>query len=282
MSQMMDGKHVASLLREKIKVETEQCFTRTGKRPFLAVVIVGDDPASLSYVRSKEKFAAEVGFNAKTFALPISTSEDALVAQIQKLNEDDQVSGILVQLPLPAHINAQTIINTIDVKKDVDGFHPEQVGGLSLGLETLHPCTPAGIMALLAHYDLSLAGKHAVIIGRSNIVGKPIAQLLLNHDATVTVTHSKTKHLAELARTADLLVVAIGKPLFLTADLVKPGAIVIDVGINRNAEGKLVGDVDFESVREKAAYLTPVPGGIGPMTIAMLLSNTLKAFKRSL
>lgn len=281
MSHIIDGKLVSSVLREKIKLET-QTLKLTGKTPNLTVIIVGENPASLSYVRNKNKYAFEVGFKSETIQLPETTSESELLTHIEKLNHDTSVHGILVQLPLPTHINEQTVISRIAVEKDVDGFHPQQVGGLSIGLDTLEPCTPAGIIELLKYYNIEVSGKKAVVIGRSNIVGKPIANMLLRLDATVTMTHSRTANLAEFTRMADIIIVAIGKPHFLTKDMVKNGAVVIDVGINRTTAGKLVGDVDYEEVRKKASYITPVPGGVGPMTIAMLLSNTLKAFKRSL
>lgn len=282
MSKVIDGKHVASVLRTRIKKETTKILASTGKVPNLTVIVVGENPASQIYVRSKKKFALEVGFASDTLQLSDTITESELLAQIEKLNCDPSIHGILVQLPLPAHMNEQTIIRSIAVEKDVDGFHPEQVGGLSLGLDTLEPCTPAGVIELLNHYEIDISGKNAVIIGRSNIVGKPIATMLLRRDATVTITHSHTTNLADITRAADILIVAIGKPNFLTIDMVKEGAVVIDVGINRTVEGKLVGDVDYEAVQKKAAYITPVPGGVGPMTIAMLLSNTLEAFKRSL
>ena len=280
MSQIIDGKHVAKVLRENTKKETAEALQATGKVPNLTVIIVGENPASQSYVRSKKKSATEVGFESDTIELPAATTEAELLGLIKKLNDDTNVNGILVQLPLPDHIHEQTVIRTIAVEKDVDGFHPEQVGGLSIGLDTLEPCTPAGIIELLKYYEIETRGKNAVIIGRSNIVGKPIASMLLKLDATVTITHSRTANLSEITRSADILVVAIGRPLFLTGDMVKDGAVVIDVGINRTEEGKLVGDVDYEGVKDKASYTTPVPGGVGPMTIAMLLANTLKAFKR--
>ena len=282
MSKMIDGKHVAEVLRENIKKETQTLLTSTGKKPTLAVLIIGNDPASQSYVRSKEKFAKEVGFNSNTIHLQQSITQTELLAHIERLNQDVHVNGILVQLPLPKHIDEQTIIATIAVEKDVDGFHPEQVGGLSIGLDTLEPCTPAGIIQLLNHYNIEIAGRNAVVIGRSNIVGKPIAQMLLKRDATVTITHSHTQNLADITRAADILIVAIGRPHFLTEDMIKAGAVIIDVGINRTEDGKLVGDVNYETVKKKASYITPVPGGVGPMTIAMLLANTLKAFKQSL
>jgi len=282
MSNIIDGKHVASVIRENIKRETAEILARTGGKPSLTVIIVGENPASQSYVRSKQKFATEVGFESDTIYLSEATTEAELLAQIKSLNNDTNVNGILVQLPLPAHINEQTVIRTIAVEKDVDGFHPEQVGGLSIGLDTLEPCTPAGIIELLKYYRIEISGKNAVIIGRSNIVGKPIANMLLKLDATVTITHSRTANLADITRAADILIVAIGRPKFLTEDMIKDGAVVIDVGINRTEEGKLVGDVDYEAVHKKTSHITPVPGGVGPMTIAMLLSNTLKAFKQSL
>ena len=280
MSTIIDGKHVANVLREKIKKETTKLLKTTGKAPNLTVIIIGENPASQSYVRSKKKFAREVGFESDTIELPVSTTEGELLAQIRELNTDTRVNGILVQLPLPAHIDEQTIIRAIAVEKDVDGFHPEQVGGLSIGLDTLEPCTPAGIIELLNHYDIEISGKNAVVIGRSNIVGKPIASMLLRCDATVTITHSRTANLSNITRAADIVIVAIGKPHFLTEDMVKNGAVIIDVGINRTEDGKLIGDVDYEGVHKKASDITPVPGGVGPMTIAMLLANTLKAFKR--
>lgn len=280
MSKIIDGKHVASVIRERVKNEVSELLTKTGKVPNLTVIIVGENPASQSYVRSKKKFAVEVGFSSDTIELPANVTQNELLKLIEKLNNDDHVNGILVQLPLPKHIDEQMVIKTIAVSKDVDGFHPEQVGGLSIGLETLKPCTPAGIIELLKYYDIDIAGKNAVIIGRSNIVGKPIANMLLRLDATVTITHSRTVNLADITNTADILIVAIGKAGFLTADMVKEGATVIDVGINRTEEGKLIGDVDYESVAPKVSYITPVPGGVGPMTIAMLLVNTLAAYKK--
>jgi len=280
MNNIIDGKHVAKVLRESIKKETAELLETTGKSPNLTVIIVGENPASQSYVRSKKKFAMEVGFESETIELPESITQDELLAQIEKLNDNPNVNGILVQLPLPSHIDEQTVIRKIAVEKDVDGFHPEQVGGLSIGLDTLEPCTPAGIIELLKFYNIETSGKNAVIVGRSNIVGKPIASMLLKLDATVTITHSRTANLSDITRGADILVVAIGRPHFLTGDMVKEGAVVIDVGINRTDEGKLVGDVDYEAASKKASYITPVPGGVGPMTIAMLLANTLKAFKR--
>ena len=282
MANIIDGKHVASVLRERIKKETAELISSSGKTPNLTVIIVGSNPASQSYVRNKKKNASEVGFQSDTIELQENTTEAELLTLIEKLNNDNSVNGILVQLPLPDHINEQTVIEKIAVKKDVDGFHPEQVGRLSIGLNTLEPCTPAGVVQLLKYYNIEISGKNAVVIGRSNIVGKPIATMLLKLDATVTITHSRTANLDDITRAADIIVVAIGKPHFLTENMVKQGAVVIDVGINRTNEGKLVGDVDYEMVEKKASYITPVPGGVGPMTIAMLLANTLTAFKKSL
>lgn len=280
MSTMIDGKMVSQQLREQIKIETAAFVEETKVVPHLVVIIVGSDPASMTYVRNKKKACEAVGFKSTVIELAEDVSEAALLEQIQVLNEDETVHGILVQLPLPKHINEDQVIAAIDVKKDVDGFHPYQVGCLVAGLECLKPCTPAGIIELLKAYDIEMAGKHAVIIGRSHIVGKPMIQLLLDENATVTVCHSRTKDLSTFTTMADLLIVAIGKPEFVTADMVKAGAVVIDVGINRLENGQLVGDVDFESVSPKASYITPVPGGVGPMTITMLLHNTLEAAKR--
>lgn len=280
MSTMIDGKMVSQQLRDQIKIETASFVEKTKVVPHLVVIIVGSDPASMTYVRNKKKACEAVGFKSTVIELAEDVSEEELLEQIQVLNEDEAVHGILVQLPLPKHINEDQVIAAIDVKKDVDGFHPYQVGCLVAGLECLKPCTPAGIIELLRAYDIEMAGKHAVIIGRSHIVGKPMIQLLLDENATVTVCHSRTKDLSTFTAMADLLIVAIGKPEFVTADMVKAGAVVIDVGINRLENGKLVGDVDFESVSSKASYITPVPGGVGPMTITMLLHNTLEAAKR--
>lgn len=279
MSKSIDGKHVAQVMGEGLLTLTNQLVEQTGKTPHLAVIIVGTNPASLAYVKNKEKAAAAVGIKSTTISLKTDVSEALLLQEIKKLNENPQVSGILVQLPLPAHIDGQKVIRAIAVHKDVDGFHPEQMGDLVMGHDSIKPCTPAGILALLDFYQLPLLGQHTVIIGRSNIVGKPLAHLLIARDATVTMTHSKTPNLADLTRLADIVIVAIGVPQFLTADMVKPGAVVIDVGINRTDSGKLVGDVDFSSVAPVASHITPVPGGVGPMTIAMLLHNTVRAFR---
>ena len=280
MATIIDGKKVSETLREDLKTQTEIFINETGIQPHLVVIIVGNNPASMTYVRNKKRSCEAVGFKSTVIELSDSITEADLLAQINLLNEDDSVHGILVQLPLPKHIDENHIISAIDVKKDVDGFHPYQVGCLASGLDSLKPCTPAGVVELLKAYDVEITGRHAVIIGRSHIVGKPLIQLLLEENATVTVCHSRTQNLSALTQMADILIVAIGRPQFVTADMVKEGAVVIDVGINRLDSGKLVGDVDFENVEPKASYITPVPGGVGPMTITMLLFNTLKAAKR--
>ena len=243
----------------------------------LAVIIVGEDPASQVYVRNKKKDCDEVGFNSEVIALPENTEEKELLALIDTLNKREDIHGILVQLPLPKHINEDAVINTISPEKDVDAFHPENVGHIMIGDYTFLPCTPAGIMEMLKFYNISVAGKKCVVIGRSNIVGKPMALMLLEKNATVTIAHSRTKNLKELTKEADVVVVAIGKAKFVTEDMVKEGAVIVDVGINR-IDGVLYGDVDFENVEKKASYITPVPGGVGPLTIAMLLLNTVTAF----
>lgn len=279
MATIIDGKKVSEDLREDLKVQTEKFVEETGIQPHLVVLIVGNNPASMTYVRNKKRSCEAVGFKSTVIELADTITEADLLAQIDVLNQDDSVHGILVQLPLPKHINEDHIISAIDVKKDVDGFHPYQVGCLASGLDSLKPCTPAGVIELLKAYDIEIEGRHAVIIGRSHIVGKPLVQLLLEENATVTVCHSRTQNLSMLTQMADILIVAIGRPHFVTADMVKEGAVVVDVGINRLETGKLVGDVDFDTVEPKASYITPVPGGVGPMTITMLLFNTLKAAK---
>lgn len=279
MATIIDGKKVSEDLREDLKLETKKFVEETGIQPHLVVVIVGNNPASMTYVRNKKRSCEAVGFKSTVIELVDTITEADLLAQIDVLNQDDSVHGILVQLPLPKHINENHIISAIDVKKDVDGFHPYQVGCLASGLDSLKPCTPAGVIELLKAYDIEMTGKHAVIIGRSHIVGKPLVQLLLEENATVTVTHSRTQNLSTLTQMADILIVAIGRPHFVTADMVKEGAVVVDVGINRLESGKLAGDVDFDTVESKASYITPVPGGVGPMTITMLLFNTLKSAK---
>lgn len=279
MAKLIDGKLVSSKIRLEISQETAEFIQKTGIQPHLVVIIVGNDAASMTYVKNKKKACEDVGFKSTVIELPEETPEVELLEQIKKLNEDLTVHGILVQLPLPKHIDEQKVIDTISVKKDVDGFHPYQVGALVSGLPCLKPCTPSGVIELLKAYNIDMAGRHAVIVGRSHIVGKPLIQLLLDQNATVTVCHSRTQNLAEFTKSADILIVAIGRAHFITADMVKEGAVVIDVGINRLETGKLVGDVLYDEVFEKASYITPVPGGVGPMTITMLLKNTLKAAK---
>ncbi|MEO0345282.1 MAG: bifunctional methylenetetrahydrofolate dehydrogenase/methenyltetrahydrofolate cyclohydrolase FolD [Pseudomonadota bacterium] len=285
MAERIDGKARAAMLREDVAAGVQTLFDATGIRPGLTVVIIGEDPASQVYVRNKGRMAEAAGFVSNTHRLPADVPEADLLAIIDDLNADDSVHGILVQLPLPDHIDDRTVINRIDPEKDVDGFHTVNVGRLSIGLDGFVPCTPLGCLDLLKHSGAPLAGAHAVIVGRSNIVGKPMAALLLAEHCTVTIAHSRTKDLAALCRTADILVAAVGRPGLIGGDWVKEGATVIDVGINRidAGEGKtrLVGDVDFESAAQRAAAITPVPGGVGPMTIACLLSNTLKAAKRA-
>lgn len=272
---LLDGKRVAAEVEVALQEEAARLQSQ-GVTPGLAVILVGDDPASHVYVRNKEKACQAVGFASFPHRLPAATSEKELLELIRRLNVDPAVHGILVQLPLPPGFDANRVIQAIDPAKDVDGFHPVNVGRLVSGLPGFVPCTPQGVMHLLAAYHIPVAGRHAVVVGRSNIVGKPLAQLLLAADATVTVCHSKTQNLADLTRAADILVAAVGKPRLITAAMVKPGAVVVDVGINRLPEG-LVGDVDSAGVSEVASYLTPVPGGVGPLTIAMLLKNTLQA-----
>lgn len=279
MAKLIDGKLVSSEIRLEISQETAEFIQKTGIQPHLVVIIVGNDAASMTYVKNKKKACEDVGFKSTVIELPLETTEGELLDRIQELNDDLTVHGILVQLPLPKHIDEQKVINTISVKKDVDGFHPYQVGALVSGLPCLKPCTPSGVIELLKAYNIEMTGRHAVIVGRSHIVGKPLIQLLLDENATVTVCHSRTQNLAEFTKSADILIVAIGRAHFITADMVKEGAVVVDVGINRLETGKLVGDVLYDDVFEKASYITPVPGGVGPMTITMLLKNTLKAAK---
>ena len=279
MANLIDGKAVSAKVKAAVKAETEELKAK-GISVGLAVVIVGDNPASRVYVNNKKKACAEVGFESFEYALPEETSQAELLALVEKLNNDDRVNGILVQLPLPKQINENAIINAIRPEKDVDAFHPENVGHIMIGDHTFLPCTPAGIMEMLKYYNIDVCGKECVVVGRSNIVGKPMAMLLLQQNGTVTICHSKTKNLKEVTRRADILVAAVGKPYFVTADMVKDGAVVIDVGMDRNSEGKLCGDVDFAEVSKKASYITPVPGGVGPMTIATLLKNTVTAAKQ--
>lgn len=280
MAQIISGKETAAKIRERLRAQIDQ-LRQKGYQPGLAVVIVGDDPASQVYVRNKEKACKEVGIAAQTFALPKETTQQELMALIDTLNARSDVHGILVQLPLPRHLDEHQVINAILPEKDVDAFHPVNVGKIMIGDFDYVPCTPAGVMALLEEAQIDVSGKRAVVIGRSNIVGKPQAMLLLHKNATVTICHSKTHHLEEITRQADIIVVAIGKAHFLRGDMVKDGVVVIDVGMNRLENGKLAGDVDFDTVAPKASYITPVPGGVGPMTITMLLQNTVTACRRA-
>lgn len=282
MAEIIDGKKVSAQMREQIKSETEELFQKYGVRPGLAVIIVGDDPASKVYVNNKEKACAQVGYYSEVYRLPEATEMDELLALIDRLNNDEKINGILCQLPLPKHLDEEQVILKISPEKDVDAFHPMNTGKIMIGDYDFLPCTPAGVMKLIESTGTDITGKECVVVGRSNIVGKPQAMLLLQKNGTVTVCHSKTRNLKEVTSRADILVVAIGKADFIGADMVKEGAVVIDVGMNRKADGKLTGDVDFESVSKKASYITPVPGGVGPMTITMLLQNTLTAAKKQL
>ncbi|MDC0381172.1 bifunctional methylenetetrahydrofolate dehydrogenase/methenyltetrahydrofolate cyclohydrolase FolD [Nitrospinae bacterium] len=275
---LIDGKKVSTEIRGRLEKETAELKTKIGRTPGLATVLVGEDPASAVYVRNKNKICHEIGFQSFGQNLSAETTEEELLDIIKKLNSNYEVNGILVQLPLPDHIDSEKILLSIDPEKDVDGFHPINVGKLAIGNALLTPCTPTGIIALLDYYKIEIPGKHAVVLGRSNIVGKPVAHLLLQRHATVTICHSKTKNLQQVTRQADILIAAVGRPHFVNSDMVKEGTVVIDVGINR-VDGKLTGDVDFDQVAEKAGLITPVPGGVGPMTIALLMENTLKAFK---
>ena len=277
---ILDGKAISAELKAKV-AERVAALKARGVTPGLAVILVGNDPASEIYVRNKGKGCEETGMLSRTVRMDADTTQEALEAEIEKLNEDPDIHGILVQLPLPKHLNEQAALSRILPEKDVDGFHLMNVGRLAAGAEGVVPCTPKGALYMLQSAGIELAGKEAVVIGRSNIVGKPMAMLLLQQNCTVTVCHSKTKNLKEHTRQADILVSAVGKPHFVTADMVKPGAVVVDVGINR-VDGKVIGDVDFEQVKEIAGWITPVPGGVGRMTIAMLLSNTADAAERTL
>lgn len=275
---IIDGKAVSKKVKEDVKAECEQLKAK-GITPGLAVIIVGDDPASQVYVHNKEVACEACGFYSVKYALPAETTQDELNALVDKLNKDDKINGILCQLPLPSHLDDKEVINRIDPLKDVDAFHPVNVGAIMIGDYNYLPCTPAGVMELIHSTGVDVSGKKAVVIGRSNIVGKPMAMLLLHENATVEITHSRTRDLAEITKGADILVAAIGKAKFVKADMVKDGAVVIDVGMNRDENGKLCGDVDFEDVKDKCSFITPVPGGVGPMTIAMLMKNTLTAAK---
>ncbi|WP_096018749.1 bifunctional methylenetetrahydrofolate dehydrogenase/methenyltetrahydrofolate cyclohydrolase FolD [Campylobacter lanienae] len=276
--QIIDGKEISNRVKQRVADEVLELKSK-GITPTLAVVLVGEDKASQTYVASKERSTIAAHMGSVAHKLPETTTQSELLALIKLLNNDDSIDGILVQLPLPKHIDTNAILEAIDPNKDVDGFHAINVGRLNSGLDGFVPCTPLGIMELFKAYNIDVSGKNAVVIGRSNIVGKPMAALLLNAGATVTIAHSKTKDLASVCKNAQIIVVAVGKPNFLKADMVSDGAIVIDVGINRLDSGKLVGDCDYESVAPKCSMITPVPGGVGPMTIAMLLSNTLKSAK---
>lgn len=276
MPQLIDGKKISAEIKDELKVKVQK-LKEGGKSVCLAVIQVGNDPASSIYVNNKKKACAYIGIESLAYELPEETTQAELVALVEKLNADDKVNGILVQLPLPGHIDADAIIRTISPDKDVDGFHPESVGRLCIGEEGFVSCTPAGVIQLLKRSGIEIAGKECVVIGRSNIVGKPMSILLLRENGTVTVTHSRTRNLQEVTRRADILVAALGKPKFITRDYVKDGAVVIDVGMHRNAENKLCGDVDFEDVKDKVSAITPVPGGVGPMTIAMLMYNCVRA-----
>lgn len=279
MATIINGKELAKKIRQDLKEEVEG-LKQKRITPKLAVIMVGNDSASAVYVRNKSKACNEIGIAFEEFLLEENTTREQLLGLIEELNQREDVHGILLQSPIPKHLDIREAFNAIDDKKDVDGFHPINVGKLAIGEDCFISCTPAGVMKMLEEYKIEIQGKNAVVIGRSNIVGKPLAQCLLNKNATVTICHSKTKNIAEIAKQADILVAALGKPKFVTADMVKDGAVVIDVGINRNENGKLVGDVDFENVEPKASYITPVPGGVGPMTIAMLMTNVVKATKK--
>ncbi len=278
MAELIKGKEVAQKIRENISSELEELKNKTGKVPGLAVVIVGEDPASQTYVNNKEKTSKNLGFHSEVHRLPESISQKELLELVDKLNNDDNIHGVLVQLPLPDHIEDEAVIHAIAPEKDVDGFHPVNVGNMMIGEKSYIPCTPHGVIKMIEHVGMDLKGKNAVVIGRSNIVGKPVSLLLLERNATVTITHSKTQDLPGVCKQADVLVVAAGKPEMVKGDWIKPGAVVIDVGIHR-IDDKLKGDVEFESAEKVAGYISPVPGGVGPMTITMLMHNTLQSFK---
>lgn len=276
MTKIIDGKLISQQIKDEIK-EKVSAYKEQGIEITLAVVKVGNDPASAVYVRNKERACEYVGINSRTLALPEETTEEELLSTVKELNEDDSINGILVQLPLPKHIDESKILLTIDSNKDVDGFHPVNVGKMVIGEDTFLPCTPAGIIEMIKRTGIEIAGKECVVIGRSNIVGKPMSMLMLRENATVTITHSRTKDLKEVTKRADILIAAIGKAKFVTAEFVKDGAVVIDVGMNRDENGKLCGDVDFDEVSKIASAITPVPGGVGPMTVTMLLVNCLRS-----
>ena len=279
MGNILDGKALSAVVKDEVRSEVAELEKKYGRKPCLCVIIVGENPASQVYVRNKVKAAAYTGMESLLIELSASVSEEELLRKISELNSDDSVDGILVQLPLPKHIDEEKVIDAIAPEKDVDGFHPSNVAGLWLGKDCIVPCTPAGVMRLLDSTGIDLCGKTAVVVGRSNIVGKPVAKLLLDRNATVVIAHSRTADLGAVTRQADVLVVAVGRAGLISGDMVKPGAVIIDVGMNRDAEGKLCGDVDFASCSEKASWITPVPGGVGPMTIAMLMKNTIRCFR---
>jgi methylenetetrahydrofolate dehydrogenase (NADP+)/methenyltetrahydrofolate cyclohydrolase len=279
-AQIINGKKISDSIRQELLQEVE-LLRQEGITPGLVVILVGEDPASQVYVRNKAKACEQLGYYSEVVRVPTETTQDELLGLIHRYNEQQNIHGILVQLPLPMHIEEKAIIDAISVDKDVDGFHPESVGNLVIGDDTLLPCTPSGIIELLKRTGNHPAGKHAVVIGRSNIVGKPVSMLLLRENATVTICHSRTPNLPEMARQADILVVAVGVAKLVKKEWVKPGAVVIDVGMNRLSDGKLCGDVDYDDVLETAGWITPVPGGVGPMTITMLMGNTMKSAKRA-
>ncbi|WP_078597069.1 bifunctional methylenetetrahydrofolate dehydrogenase/methenyltetrahydrofolate cyclohydrolase FolD [Evansella clarkii] len=276
---IISGKELASEKRKQMKEETEK-LKEQGITPGLAVILVGEDPASRSYVKAKQKACSETGIHSELEELPDTVTEEELLEKINQLNKAEHIHGILVQLPLPGHISEEAVIEAISPEKDVDGFHPVNIGRMMTGQDTFLPCTPFGIIEMIKSKGIEIKGKHAVVVGRSNIVGKPVGQLLLKEDATVTYCHSRTKNMKEYTKSADILVVAVGKAFFLSKEYIKEGAVVIDVGVNRNDDGKLVGDVDYEGAKEIASYITPVPGGVGPMTITMLLHNTIVSAKK--
>lgn len=277
-AEIINGKELAQDLRNEMKKEVKT-LKNNGLTPHLTVILVGDNPASRSYVNGKKKASAEIGISSEIIEMPAETTEQQLLNQIEQLNEDDNVHGILVQLPLPEHIDEQKVIETIHPSKDVDGFHPINIGRMMVGQDTFLPCTPYGIVTMLKSRNIPIEGKHVVVIGRSNIVGKPVGQLLLNENATITYCHSRTKDIKAHTKQADIVIVAVGKAHFVNRDFIKQDAVVIDVGVNRQEDGTLTGDVDFEDVKDIASFLTPVPQGVGPMTITMLLKNTIKAAK---
>ena len=277
--QIIDGKKVSANVKERVRLECERLVNEHGVTPGLAVVIVGDDPASRVYVNNKKKACELVGFKSEEYALPAETTQEELLSLVDTLNNKNDINGILVQLPLPKHLDDKAVIERISPKKDVDAFHAVNVGKIMLGEYDFLPCTPAGVMEMLHRYEIPVEGRECVVIGRSNIVGKPMGMLLLHENGTVTICHSRTANLKEVCQRADILVAAVGRAKFVTADMVKDGAVVIDVGMNRDENGKLCGDVDFENVKDKCSYITPVPGGVGPMTIATLMKNTIKACK---